>query len=196
MKISTSKSETNGQKRVDWPLQGRGGVTAFYVPTMVMSLTTERTLCLSSPRGLAGLSLRDKLRSSDIWEELRIEPLLLGINRSQRRWVGHLVRTHLRCLPREALQPRPSGRRPGGRPSSGAGGCRPPEPDKQLEDKMGCGKAFASLLAPVRTFKVLSDLLMHTLHHFCGVMVKAAPVSRRGWTQLDKETRQDEPRED
>ena len=41
---------------------------------------------------VAGLSLRDRVRSSDIWERLRVELLLLHIERSQLRWVRHVVK--------------------------------------------------------------------------------------------------------
>ncbi len=41
---------------------------------------------------VAGLSLRHRVRSSDIWRELRVELLFLGIKRSQLREFGHLVR--------------------------------------------------------------------------------------------------------
>lgn len=34
----------------------------------------------------SGLSLRDWVRSSDIERELRVKPLLLGIERNQLRW--------------------------------------------------------------------------------------------------------------
>ena len=34
---------------------------------------------------VSGLSLRDRMRSSDIWGKLRVEPLLLCIGRSQLR---------------------------------------------------------------------------------------------------------------
>ena len=37
-----------------------------------------------------GLSLRHSLRSSPIWEELGVEPLLLHVERSQLRWLRHL----------------------------------------------------------------------------------------------------------
>ena len=41
-------------------------------------------------RRLAGHSLRDKVRSSDIWERLWVEPLLLLHNKSSKlRWFGH-----------------------------------------------------------------------------------------------------------
>ena len=37
-------------------------------------------------RRVAGISLRDKVRSPVIREELRVEPLLLRVERSQLRW--------------------------------------------------------------------------------------------------------------
>ncbi len=40
----------------------------------------------------AGLSLRDRVTSSNMWEDLRVESLLLHVQRSQLRWFGHLVR--------------------------------------------------------------------------------------------------------
>ncbi|KAJ8015753.1 hypothetical protein DPEC_G00029420 [Dallia pectoralis] len=66
-------------------------------------------------RKVAGLSLRDRERSSVIREELGVEPLLLCVERSQLRWFGHLVRPPRR-LPREVFQARPAGRRPRARP--------------------------------------------------------------------------------
>ncbi|KAJ8003299.1 hypothetical protein DPEC_G00167980 [Dallia pectoralis] len=56
-------------------------------------------------RKVAGLSLRDRVRSSVIREELGVEPLLLCIERSQLRWFGHLVRMPPGRLPREVFQP-------------------------------------------------------------------------------------------
>ena len=41
---------------------------------------------------VAGLSLRDRVRSLNIWERLRVELLLLHVERSLLRWFGHLVR--------------------------------------------------------------------------------------------------------
>ncbi len=43
-------------------------------------------------RKVAGVSLRNKVRSSVICEELRRELLLLCIERRKLRWFGHLVR--------------------------------------------------------------------------------------------------------
>ena len=46
---------------------------------------------------VAGLSLSDKVRS--IWRELRVEPLLYRIERSQLRWIRHLVKIPTGRLP-------------------------------------------------------------------------------------------------
>ncbi|TWW60956.1 hypothetical protein D4764_05G0010460 [Takifugu flavidus] len=64
---------------------------------------------------VAGLSHRDRVRSSSIREELGVEPLLLHIERSQMRWLGHLVRMPPGRLPGEVFRACPS-RRPPGRP--------------------------------------------------------------------------------
>ncbi|KAK5851386.1 hypothetical protein PBY51_002187 [Eleginops maclovinus] len=63
-------------------------------------------------RRVAGISLRDKVRSSVIREGLGGEPLLLRVERSQLRWFGHLVRMPPGRLPREVSQARPAGKRP------------------------------------------------------------------------------------
>ena len=65
---------------------------------------------------MAGISLRDRVRSSVTRERLGVEPLLLRLERSQLRWFGHLVRMPPERLPREVLGARPTGRRPRGRP--------------------------------------------------------------------------------
>ena len=39
-----------------------------------------------------GLSLLDKVKSTDIRQSLNIEPVLLRIERSQLRWYGHVSR--------------------------------------------------------------------------------------------------------
>ncbi len=64
----------------------------------------------------AGISLRDKVRSEVILEELEVEPLLLCVERSQMRWFGHLARVPPGCLPREVFKAHPAGKRPRGRP--------------------------------------------------------------------------------
>ncbi len=65
---------------------------------------------------VAGLSLSDGVRSLDIRRELRVEPLLLHIKRSQLRWFRHLARVPPGRLPLEVFRARPTGRRPQGRP--------------------------------------------------------------------------------
>ncbi|XP_049451749.1 acetylserotonin O-methyltransferase 2 isoform X2 [Epinephelus fuscoguttatus] len=72
---------------------------SIYVPTLTYGhelwVVTERTRSRVQAgylRRVAGLSLRDRVRSSDIREGLGVDPLLLHIERSQLRWFGHLVR--------------------------------------------------------------------------------------------------------
>ena len=90
---------------------------------MSCGVVTERTRSriqaaeMSFLRRVAGLSLRDKVRSSDIRRELGVvEPLLLRIERSQLRWFGHLTRMPPGRLPLEVFRARPTGKRPRGRP--------------------------------------------------------------------------------
>ncbi|CAF3092932.1 unnamed protein product, partial [Rotaria sp. Silwood2] len=66
-------------------------------------------------RRVAGLTLRDKIRSSSIYESLQIEPLLLHIERSQLRWLGHVLRMPQNRLPYQIFQGKPTGKRPIGR---------------------------------------------------------------------------------
>ncbi|XP_054656606.1 uncharacterized protein LOC129194983 [Dunckerocampus dactyliophorus] len=99
---------------------------SIYVPTLIYGhelwVMTERTRSriqaaeMSILRRVAGLTLRDRVRSSVIREELRVEPLLLHIERSQLRWLGHLVRMPPGRLPGEVFRACPAGRRPRGRP--------------------------------------------------------------------------------
>ena len=65
---------------------------------------------MSFLRRLAGLSLRDRVRSSVIQRELGVDPLLLRVKRSQMRWLGHLIRMPPGCLPGEVFRARPRGR--------------------------------------------------------------------------------------
>ncbi|TWW74357.1 hypothetical protein D4764_14G0003580 [Takifugu flavidus] len=93
---------------------------SFYVPVLTYGhqcwVMTERTRLriqaaeMSFLRRVAGLSLRDRVRSSDIREGLGVEPLLLHIERSQLGWLGHLARMPSGRLPLEVFR----GRRLGG----------------------------------------------------------------------------------
>jgi len=71
---------------------------------------------MSFLRQVAGLSLRDRERSSDIRRELGVEALLLHVERSQLRWCGPLVRRPPGRLPLEVIWARPTGRRTRERP--------------------------------------------------------------------------------
>ena len=99
---------------------------SIYVPILTYGhelwVVTETTRSriqaaeMSFLRRVAGLSLRDKVRSSDIRRELGVEPLLLHIERSPLKWFGHLTRMPPGRLPLEVFRARPTGRRPRGRP--------------------------------------------------------------------------------
>ena len=99
---------------------------SIYVPTLTYGhelwVVTKRTRSriqaaeMGFLRRVSGLSLRDRVRSSVIQEGLGVEPLLLRIERSQMRWLGHLVRMPLGHLPGDVFRAHPIGRRPRGRP--------------------------------------------------------------------------------
>ena len=67
-------------------------------------------------RRIEGVTLFDKVRSSEIRKSRNIEPLLLRIERSQLRWFGHVSRMPQERLPKQALHAKANGRRPVGRP--------------------------------------------------------------------------------
>ena len=104
---------------------------SIYVPTLTYGhelwVVTERTSSriqaseINFLRRAAGLSLRDKVRSSDIRRELGVEPLLLRVERSQLRWFGHLTRMPPGRLPLEVFRARPTGRRPEADPEPAGG---------------------------------------------------------------------------
>jgi len=56
------------------------------------------------------------VRSSEIRKSLNIEPLLLRIERSQLRWLGHVSRMPQERLPKQVLLAKVKGKRPVGRP--------------------------------------------------------------------------------
>ncbi|CAM4608815.1 unnamed protein product [Leuciscus chuanchicus] len=98
---------------------------SIYVPTLTYGhelwVITERTRSriqaaeISFLRRVAGRSLRDRVRSSVTREELRVEPLLLHIEKGQLRWLGHLFRMPPGRLPGKVFRAHPTGRRPRGR---------------------------------------------------------------------------------
>ena len=67
-------------------------------------------------RKTEGVTLFNKVRSSEIRKSLNNESLLLRIERSQLRWFGHVSRMPQERLPKQALLAKANGRRPVGQP--------------------------------------------------------------------------------
>ena len=97
-------------------------------------------------RRIEGVTLFNKVRSSEIRKSLNIEPLLLRIERSQLRWFGHVNRMLQERLPKQALFAKANGSRPVGRPRTkwtdyiedlgwNRLGLRPSEMMKVMEDR-------------------------------------------------------------
>ena len=63
-------------------------------------------------RRIEGVTLFNKVRSSETRKSLNIKPLLLRIERSQLRWFGHVSRLRQKSLPKQALLAKANGRRP------------------------------------------------------------------------------------
>ena len=89
------------------------------VKTKSWILATNKMAEIGFLSRVAGFSLRDSVARSVIHEELRVEPLLLCVKKSQLRWFEHLVRMPPGRLPREMFQERSAGKRPQGRPRTG-----------------------------------------------------------------------------
>ncbi|TWW63998.1 hypothetical protein D4764_03G0010060 [Takifugu flavidus] len=128
MKISTSKSEAmeeilpqveefkylgilfTSEGRMEQEVDRRISAASAVMRTLHRSVVVKRGVTLNLP------GERDRVRSSAIREELGVEPLLLRVERSQMRWLGHLVRMPPGRLPGAVFRACPSGRRPPGRP--------------------------------------------------------------------------------
>ena len=67
---------------------------------------------------IEGVTLFNKMRSSEIQKSLNIEPLLLQIERSQHTWFGHVSRMLQERLPTQALLAKANERRPVRRPTA------------------------------------------------------------------------------
>ena len=67
-------------------------------------------------RRAAGLTLRDRTRSSTIRESLKAESLLLHIERLQLRWLGQVLRMPHERLAHQVFEAMPQGKRLAGRP--------------------------------------------------------------------------------
>ncbi len=119
---------------------------SIYVPTLTYGhelwVMTERTRSriqaaeMSFLRRVAGRSLRDRVRSSVTREELRVEPLLLHIERGQLRWLGHLFRMPPGRLPGKVFRVRPTGTMSPGWPGNAS-----VSPRKSWRKCLGRGKS-------------------------------------------------------
>jgi len=100
---------------------------SLFVPTLTYgheawTLTKERTdrlktLEMKFIRPACGYTLRDEKRNAELRETLGVKvPLVLRIERSQLRWLGHVIRMGESRLPKQILSANFSGRRPPGGP--------------------------------------------------------------------------------
>ncbi|TWW80203.1 R2 Retrovirus-related Pol polyprotein from type I retrotransposable element [Takifugu flavidus] len=121
MKISTSKSEAMvlNRKKVECLLRVKEEILPQVEEFKYLGVlfTSEGRMEREIDRRIGWLgSPLERVRSSAIREELGVEPLLLCVERSQMRWLGHLVRMPPGPLPGEVFRACPTGRRPPGRP--------------------------------------------------------------------------------
>ena len=87
----------------------------FWVMTERMRLQLQASE-MRFLRRIEGVTLFNKVRSSESRKSLNIEPLLLQIEKSQLRWFGRVSRMPQERLPKQALLAKANGRRPIGRP--------------------------------------------------------------------------------
>ena len=60
-------------------------------------------------RRIEGITLFNKVRSTEVRKSFNIEPLLFQIERSQLRWFGHVSRMPQERLPKQALLAKANG---------------------------------------------------------------------------------------
>ncbi|XP_056625668.1 uncharacterized protein LOC130437983 [Triplophysa dalaica] len=127
MRISTSKSEAMVlcRKRVACSLQVGGEFLPQVEKFKYLGVlfTSEGRMEREIDRwiGAASAVMRSIYRSIYVptltyGHELRVDPLLLHIERGQLRWLGHLFRMPPGRLPGKVFRAFPTGRRPRGRP--------------------------------------------------------------------------------
>ena len=73
---------------------------------------------MSFLRKIEGVTLFNKVCSSEIRKSPNIEPLLLRIEKSQLRWFGHVSSMSQERPPKQALLSKANGRRPVGQPKT------------------------------------------------------------------------------
>ena len=76
----------------------------------------EQASEMSFLQTIDGVTLFNKVHSSEIQKSHNIEPLHLRIERFLLEWFGRVSRMHQKRLPKQALLAKACGRRPFGRP--------------------------------------------------------------------------------
>ena len=61
-----------------------------------------------------GLTRRDRVRNSDIYEEFKIKPIIETIQTDQLRWFGHVMRRDEKTTAKKVLDVKVKGNRPEG----------------------------------------------------------------------------------
>ena len=69
-------------------------------------------------RKIRGLSLLDKIKSTEICQSLNIKPLLLCIEESQLRWYVHVTQMSHELTAKQLINALSNGKRPRGRPKT------------------------------------------------------------------------------
>ncbi|KAI3359086.1 hypothetical protein L3Q82_002581 [Scortum barcoo] len=150
-KVAVQGGEEKMEREIDRRIGAASAVMWLVYRTVVVKKELSRKARLSIYR-VAGRSLRDRVRSSVTREELGVEPLLLHIERSQLRWLGHLFWMPPGRLPREVFQACPTRRRPGEDRTrwrdyvSQLAWERLGVPPEELEEVSGVREVWASLL--------------------------------------------------
>ena len=74
-------------------------------------LFAKTITCIISIGKVRGISLLDKVKSTDIRQSLNIEPLLLRIERSQLPWYGHVTRMSHEQTAKQLMDALPNGKK-------------------------------------------------------------------------------------
>ncbi|KAI3364724.1 hypothetical protein L3Q82_010853, partial [Scortum barcoo] len=111
-------SEGKMEREIDRRIGAASAVMRSVYRTVVVKkeLSRRRSSRFTGQSTFPPSPMRSGEKLSHFREELGVEPLLLHIERSQLRWLGHLFRMPPGRLPREVFQACPTGRRPRGRP--------------------------------------------------------------------------------
>ncbi|XP_035857605.1 uncharacterized protein LOC118495173 [Sander lucioperca] len=108
------------QVRVRWAgglMQSRKAKLSIYQLVYVSTLTYGHELWIVTERTRSQIKAATiRIKSSDIWREIGLEPLLLRVERGQLRWFRHLIRMPPRGPNLQGFQLHPTDRRPQGRP--------------------------------------------------------------------------------